>query len=1013
MKRIITFLFAAMLAGQAVADDFFTIDNLKYTIIDEENHYVSVSKGDTEPDGALEIPATVEYNSVTYTVTTIGFGGFRSCEGLTSVVIPVGVTTIEHVAFSDCENLTSISIPNTLTYIGSLAFNQCPKTNFTFENHLKYLGTSDNAYFALVDTEWGYSDMTSCTINSNCKIIAGHSLSYTELTSVTIPGNVTTICEEAFYNCNSLTTVTIPEGVTTIGDLAFGYCESLESVTIPASVTSIGYGAFGGCSGLTSVTIPEGVTTIDEYAFRDCSSLVSVTIPASVTSIGYGAFEGCGGLTSATISEGVTTIDECAFRYCSSLESVTIPASVTSIGEQAFYYCTGLTSVTIPNSVTSIGYGAFKGCSGLASVTIPEGVTTIDESMFEDCISLEAITIPASVTSIGYSAFKGCSGLTSVTISEGVTTIDEYAFRDCSSLVSVSIPASATTISASAFNGCGESIYTIENGGKYLGNSENEYLVLMGAESETTSCTIMDGCKIIADRAFSNSSLTTVTIPASVTTIGGGALSAYPLSTINVENGNSEFSSENGILFNQDKTILIRCPLAKSGEITIPNSVTTIDKFAFYQCRNITSVTIPTSVTTIGHDAFAYCTGLTTFTVPSSIETIEQNMLYGCSNLESVTISEGITSIGSWSFAFCDKLTTVLLPSSVTTISWFAFCSCKGLVSVVIPASVTTFENNVFDRCTNSTTVYLVSAEKPAGWNFGNCKVKTGCKNVIVAANKPKFGKVSASDFIAEAADGSLWYENNAEATIKATPAANYHFTRWSDNINTNPRNIVISSDTTLTAYFAIDTHEITAGKTNGGTITGAGTYNYGEEIKLTAVPNDGYHFEKWSDGNTHNPRTIEVSEDMTLSAVFALTEYTITVNAENGNVTGHEGILLYGTEVTFSAKADDGYVFVRWSDDNTDNPRTITVTDNLTLTAVFEKKEEPTAIVDVANTANIYAYGNTIVVENATDDICVYNAMGILVAKDKASAVYTTTVSEAGVYIVKTGNTVKRLMIN
>ena len=852
MKRIITFLFAAMLAGQAVADDFFTIDNLKYTIIDEENHYVSVSKGDTEPDGALEIPATVEYNSVTYTVTTIGFGGFRSCEGLTSVVIPVGVTTIEHVAFSDCENLTSISIPNTLTYIGSLAFNQCPKTNFTFENHLKYLGTSDNAYFALVDTEWGYSDMTSCTINSNCKIIAGHSLSYTELTSVTIPGNVTTICEEAFYNCNSLTTVTIPEGVTTIGDLAFGYCESLESVTIPASVTSIGYGAFGGCSGLTSVTIPEGVTTIDEYAFRDCSSLVSVSIPAS-----------------------------------------------------------------------------------------------------------------------------------------------------------------ATTISASAFNGCGESIYTLENGGKYLGNSENEYLVLMGAESETTSCTIMDGCKIIADRAFSNSSLTTVTIPASVTTIGGGALSAYPLSTINVENGNSEFSSENGILFNQDKTILIRCPLAKSGEITIPNSVTTIDKFAFYQCRNITSVTIPTSVTTIGHDAFAYCTGLTTFTVPSSIETIEQNMLYGCSNLESVTISEGITSIGSWSFAFCDKLTTVLLPSSVTTISWFAFCSCKGLVSVVIPASVTTFENNVFDRCTNSTTVYLVSAEKPAGWNFGNCKVKTGCKNVIVAANKPKFGKVSASDFIAEAADGSLWYENNAEATIKATPAANYHFTRWSDNINTNPRNIVISSDTTLTAYFAIDTHEITAGKTNGGTITGAGTYNYGEEIKLTAVPNDGYHFEKWSDGNTHNPRTIEVSEDMTLSAVFALTEYTITVNAENGNVTGHEGILLYGTEVTFSAKADDGYVFVRWSDDNTDNPRTITVTDNLTLTAVFEKKEEPTAIVDVANTANIYAYGNTIVVENATDDICVYNAMGILVAKDKASAVYTTTVSEAGVYIVKTGNTVKRLMIN
>ena len=288
----------------------------------------------------------------------------------------------------------------------------------------------------------------------------------TSLTSVAIPDSVTSIEDSAFYTCFSLTSVTIPDSVTSIGNEAFRNCSSLTSVTIPDSVTTIGGGAFYKCSNLASVTIPDSVTSIGSSAFSYCDSLTEFngkfaedngriwvvdgtlisfapaglteyTIPDSVTTIGGGAFQGCTSLTSVTIPDSVTTIGVCAFDYCRSLTSATIPDSVTSIGECAFYWCTSLTSVTIPDSVTTIGGWAFYDCYSLTSVTIPDGVTTIGDCVFDSCRSLTSVTIPDSVTTIGVCAFQGCSSLTSVTIPDGVTTIGYGAFQGCTSLTSV------------------------------------------------------------------------------------------------------------------------------------------------------------------------------------------------------------------------------------------------------------------------------------------------------------------------------------------------------------------------------------------------------------------------------------------------------------------------------------------------------------------------------------------------------------------------------------------------
>ena len=379
----------------------------------------------TSPTGALVIDSTVTYNSVTYSVTSIGISAFVGCSGLTSVIIPNSVTSIGNNAFEGCSGFTSLTIPNSVTSIGNYAFYSC-----------------------------------------------------TGLTVVTIPDSVTSIGIGAFYGSNTVmycgNATGSPWGALNAGcflaegDFIYsdstkttlvGYTGSSSNVTIPNSVTSIGNSAFEGCSWLTSVTIPNSVTSIGNYAFYNCTGLTIVTIPDSVTSIGNSAFYYCTGVTSITIPNSVTSIGEYAFSRCYGLTSVTIGNSVTNIGRHVFSGCSGLTSIAIPNSVTSIGDFAFIGCSLLTTVTIGNSVTSIGNYAFEDCSELTSVTIPDSVTSIGDGAFADCSGLTSVTIGNSVTSIGILAFIRCSGLTSITSKAvSAPTIGSNTFSGVSDSI---------------------------------------------------------------------------------------------------------------------------------------------------------------------------------------------------------------------------------------------------------------------------------------------------------------------------------------------------------------------------------------------------------------------------------------------------------------------------------------------------------------------------------------------------------------------------
>ncbi|MGM9810089.1 MAG: leucine-rich repeat protein [Paludibacteraceae bacterium] len=758
--------------------------------------------------------------------------------------------------------------------------------------------------------------------------------------------SVTSIGENACYSCSALTSITIPNSVTRIGNSAFNGCYSLTSITIPNSVTSIGEEAFYGCSALTSITIPNSVTSIGYSAFSGCSALTSITIPNSVTSIGSYAFSGCTALTKTNytgdiagwcaiqfdnyisnpiyysrnlyindveikdlvIPNSVTSIGNSAFDGCSSLTSITIPNSVTSIGHSAFNACSALTSITIPNSVTSIGYSAFNGCSALTSITIPNSVTSIENHAFSYCSSLTSITIPNSVTNIGSYAFKDCSSLTSITIPNSVTRIAEYAFSGCSRLTSV-ISMSCTPperVLGDVFNDTPwEKTLVVPN------SSVNEYrhhypwslflyierMYALNIQSSDArlgtaqidqdvdcdsvaiiSATANDGYYFVqwTDGNTDNSRTIQWSKDTTLTAEFGLAYSDK-CSGMCGDNLYWEYKDKeltitgNGAMYNYTKTTMPWLYLRDSiYSITLPQGITSIGEYAFSGCHALSSITLPNSLTgkieSLNPNAvyFVNMTGWSDIHVyawidkegsvsenaswPGEIAT-KADFTYQGYDVYYFTASPGdyaycifnnggagtgdktedLTWTGGQAY-FNNKWNTIQIdPYYDVAVGTGAFNGCSSLRNITCHAvTPPTCGSNAFNGVPYDATLCCPCESKKAyqaaeGWSRFN-DIRCMNSTQITLLTDTEKGSVQIDEWISEP----------YSVVISATPNVGYAFTRWSDGNTDNPRTVLLTQDTTLTAEFGL-TYSGKCGenlywayKNKALTITGSGAmYNY------------------------------------------------------------------------------------------------------------------------------------------------------------------------------------------
>ena len=674
-------------------------------------------------------------------------------------------------------------------------------------------------------------------------------------------------------------TIVLPESVqnsgvtytvTTIGDYAFYYCRGLTgSLTIPSSVTTIGNYAFAFCSGFTgSLTIGNSVTTIGNYAFYNCSGFMgSLTFGNSVTSIGGQAFSGCSGLTgSLTIPNSVTSIDYQAFYGCSGFTgSLTIGNSVTTIGSSAFYGCSGFTgSLTIGNSVTSIGSYAFYDCSGFTgSLTIGNSVTSIAYYAFYNCSGFTEVFYNATNypdTNIYDSPFKDCSG--TLVIGNNVERIPSYMFYSCGFTGSLTIPNSVTTIGSSAFYGCSgfTGSLTIPNSMTSIGN-----YAFYNCSGFTGSLTIGNSVTSIGEQAFSGCSGLTgsLTIPNSVTSIGNSAFSGCSGFTGSLTISNSVTTIGNSVFYG--------CS-GFTGSLTIPNSVTSIGGGAFSGCSGLTgSLTIPNSVTSIGNDAFRNCSGFTgDLTIGNSVTTIGDNTFLNCSGLTgSLTIPNSVTSIGYSAFSGCSGLAfygcsgftgSLTIPNSVTTIGSSAFYGCSGFTgSLTISNSVTSIGYSVFSGCSGFTGSLTIPSSVTTISNYAF----SGCSHISViisfAETPPSCGNKAFDSWITS----SIVY-------VPCGFSEAYSSISWG-GFN-NFRGLCQGTVT------------VVADSENGGSVSGGGTFEGGEQCTVTAIANDGYTFEHWElEGvwvSTDIEYTLVVGGDMALVAHFVLDDNIVFADA-------------------------------------------------------------------------------------------------------------------------------------
>ncbi len=740
--------------------------------------------------GSYAFSFDVHVTDVTFpsSLKTIGNDAFYGCYGLTSVVIPEGVTTIGAYAFEQCTSIETITVPASATELGNRAFITWEYYDGSYHFALTdiYYGGSVQQWYdagggdaALVDVPVHFNGNTGDAIDGG-KCGANASWKLDKAGTLTISG--TGAMYDYYPDDNDYLTspwinfdvekIDVQEGITSIGAYALCRLETVTKVSLPSTLTTIGQDALYAI-GVSSLVIPDNVVSIGSFAFNGCGNLKTITLPAGLQSIGH-CFIECGNLKTINFKG---TMEQ--WLACGGGES-TFPAQTQVVCASGTLNLDGTCgdnlTWTLDNSgkLTISGTGAMydyaydyesnsftspwaKYRSMIRSVEIGSGVTSIGSYAFVDT-NITSLTIPGSVTAIGDNGVSGNRYLATLTLNSGLETIGAFAFSDCR-ISSVVIPDGVTSIGEGAFSYCVR--------GDYI-NGEWVY-----------------------------SGLTSITIPASVISIGKDMLKTYDeydlLTTINYGGTQEQWNAAGGKNAGVPSTATItyatvagsgscgtgvKWSLTSTGVLTITGTgkgimkdyaegstkpweskgdvkqivicegVTHIGDHAFANSP-ATRVSLPESLTSIGTRAFASA-DITSLTIPGSVTTIGVEVFWNCSKLTSLTIRDGVTTIES-AFGACTGLTELVLPDSVTSIGTQAFYSCTGLETVTFSKNLTSIGYMAFSGCTALEEVVFPDAlTEIAQEAFRNC---TGLNAITLGSGITTIDRMAFRDCAPDSVD--------------------------------------------------------------------------------------------------------------------------------------------------------------------------------------------------------------------------------------------------------------------
>ena len=737
-------------------------------------------------------------------VTAIPDQCFYVCSSLESVIIPEGVMSIGSSAFASC-NLKTLTLPESLTTLGSDAFRynqmlekieipskvtEIPQSCFERCLSLESV-TIPEGVTAIGDDAFQSCNLNALTLPESLEAIGSYAFfGNRSLKSVNIPAKVKTIESYAFASCG-LTDLVIPEGVQAIGNYAFGW-NSLQNLTLPSTITSIGESVFYDNYYLQLIICNAATPpTLGDNAFdNDITPSIKVplqSIAAYRQAVGWKNFANYYG--GEVVADGITyRIDDNGAMVAAAETSLTeanIPSAVefegnqyavTKINDKAFSDNTNLTAVTLPESVVTLGSDAFSGCQSLKTIKIPSKVTAIPDRCFVSCSSLENVTIPEGVTTVGLYAFSNCRFKT-LTLPSTITKIDDGVFShnnnlrtitcnavtppmlgdnvfyySATSSVKVPLQSIAAYRQADGWKNISEYyVYeVISDGVTYRIDDKAAYVRAVDktvSEIYLAENVAFEGAQYplykIADKAFAgNGSITLVTVPATVETIGSNAFDGvtYPIIKIKATTPPVLASKlpmlsaivppasvkaykaanywkdmtiigegKNDIEVTTSATVDLTEAIMTQAKIT-PASVTSIkvhgpltnDDIINALNTNMRSCYAidlsDAEIEALPDGAFNGKIGLLEITLPAGLKAIGNNAFRGCFALRNeVTIPAGVQTIGSYAFSGCRNAKfNPALPETLTAIGDYAFQNCANLYAVTLPASLQTIGGYAF-----------------------------------------------------------------------------------------------------------------------------------------------------------------------------------------------------------------------------------------------------------------------------------------------------------------------------